>query len=94
MPDANALAANKYGPQHAGSPYIVPIYPAGMPQSGLCYYTLINIILALWPTVDLVITDVTVEEYRFTSSGNLRRLPELIKQYSSTVTKPLAVRAT
>ena len=40
---------------------------------------------------------VTVEEYRFTGSGNLRglpepvsrRLPELVKRYSSTVTKPL-----
>ena len=29
---------------------------------------------------------VTVEEYSFTSCGNLRRLPELAKQHSSTVT--------
>ena len=40
----------------------------------------------------------TVEEYLLASSGNLRgklrRLPELAKRYSSTVTKPLAVRAT
>ena len=41
---------------------------------------------------------VTAEEYRdrFTrlGHGNLRRNTELAKRYSSTVTKPLAVRAT
>ena len=44
--------------------------------------------------VSLTLPGVTVEEYRFASSGNLRRFPELAKRYSSTVTKPLAVRAT
>ena len=33
---------------------------------------------------------VTVEEYRFASSSNLRRLPELVKRYSSTVTHRLS----
>ena len=34
---------------------------------------------------------VTIKEYRYASSDNLRRLPELAQWYSSTVTKPLAV---
>ena len=36
----------------------------------------------------------TVQDYRITSSGNTRRLPELVRRLSSTVTKLLAVRAT
>ena len=37
---------------------------------------------------------VPVKDNRFTTLDNLRRLPELIQRYSSTGTKPLAVRAT
>ena len=42
----------------------------------------------------LHVGSVTEEEYSFASLGNLRRLPELAKQYSSTLAKPLAILAT
>ena len=34
-------------------PYLVPIYPSGMPRSGLCYYTLIHIMAHYRPSNNL-----------------------------------------
>ena len=31
-------------------PYMVPIYPSGMPRSGLCYYALIHIMAHYRPS--------------------------------------------